>query len=708
MNGYIRKLFVEPFDHLCDSIIKGTTIKNRNIMQNPLIQPFNTPHQTPPFDLIKEDHYKPAFELAIKQGRDEIDAIVRSHLPPTFENTIEALDFAGIKLGEVSNIFFNLHHAHTNASMQQIAREVSPWLTEFSNDIWLNPILFERVKKVYDTTNRAQLAPDQTKLLNDTYRSFVRKGALLPDGDKERYRQITTELSDLSLQFGENVLAETNAFKLHLTNPDEIDGLPAATVEAARTAAQQENLEGWLFSLHFPSYMPFMKYATQRELRKKMFMAYSSRGNADNPHNNHRIVARIAELRLEKAKLLGFDTHADYVLEERMAKSATKVDAFLNELLNASWPHAEQDVAEVQQLASSKGLEGMLERWDFAFYSEMLKTEKYDVDDELTKPYFQLTNVETGVFGLAHKLFGLRFEPSNQIPVYHPDVKAFEVHDADGSFLAVLYIDYFPRPSKQNGAWMTSFREQYLAQGREVRPVVSLVMNFTSPTGSSPSLLTFHEVRTFLHEFGHALHGMLSKVRYLSQSGTNVYRDFVELPSQWLENWATDKEWLKQTAIHYQTGQPIPNELIDKLIASDNFQSGYATVRQLSFGLLDMAYHTIRQPLKSGIVDFERRAIAPTELFPLVDGICTSTAFSHIFNGGYAAGYYGYKWAEVLDADAFELFKLKGTYHRDTANSFRTNILEKGGSAHPMDLYLAFRGQEPSIEPLLKRCGLKG
>ncbi|MFT3738324.1 MAG: M3 family metallopeptidase, partial [Breznakibacter sp.] len=475
----------------------------------------------------------------------------------------------------------------------------------------------------------------------------------------------------------------------------------------AKAAARQENLEGWLFTLHFPSYLPFMKYAKNRELRKKMFSAYSSRGNAANAHNNKGTVARIVALRLEKAKLLGFATHAGYVLEERMAQSVSKVDTFLNELLDASLPFAQRDVEEVAQLAHAKGLEGPIERWDFAFYSELLKSEKYSVDDELSKPYFKLENVETGVFGLANRLFGLTFVPAPHISVYHPDVKAFEVYDADGSFLSVLYIDYFPRPSKQNGAWMTSFREQYVENGKDVRPIVSLAMNFTAPTDTTPSLLTFNEVRTFLHEFGHALHGMLSRVRYLSQSGTNVYRDFVELPSQWLENWATDKEWLRQTAIHYQTGRPIPDGLIDKLVASDNFQSGYATVRQLGFGLLDMAYHTWQEPIHTDILAFEQQAMAPTELFPPVEGTCTSTAFGHIFNGGYAAGYYGYKWAEVLDADAFELFKQTGTYNRDTASRFRRHILEKGGSAHPMDLYLAFRGQEPSVEPLLTRCGLK-
>lgn len=676
-------------------------------MYNPLLEPFQTPFQTPPFHLIKEEHFKPAIETAIAEGKAQIDAIISSTDAPTFANTIEALENAGGHLNDISNIFFNLNHAHTSPNLQQIAREVSPWLTAFSNDIWLNETLFEKVKTVKETTNTSSLQPFEIKLLDDTYKSFVRRGALLNGQAKERYRQITAELSDLSLQFGENVLAETNAFALHITNADDLDGLPEALVESAHHQAQEKNLEGWLFTLHFPSYGPFMKYAKKRHLRQQMFMAYSSRAHKNNEHDNKEIIKKITALRAEKAQLLGYSNHATYVLEERMAQSPDKVTHFLNDLLTAATPFAQKEMAEVTDLANKMGLQEPLQRWDFAFYSEILKAQKFNIDDETVKPYFRLDRVENGVFMLANKLFGLTFKQSNTIPVYHDEVKAFEVYDADGQFLSVLYLDYFPRPSKQGGAWMTSFRDQHLSGSEDVRPIISLVMNFTRPTATKPSLLTYNEVHTFLHEFGHALHGMLSKVTYQSQSGTNVYRDFVELPSQMLENWSAEKEWLKEVALHYDTNELIPLQYIDSLIASEQFQSGYATLRQLGFGMVDMAWHSITQPVEKSVVDFEKEAMSATDLFPAVDGICTCTSFSHIFDGGYAAGYYGYKWAEVLDADAFELFKEKGIFDRTTATSFRQNILEKGGSAHPMELYRAFRGQEPTIEALLKRSGLK-
>lgn len=676
-------------------------------MQNPLLLPFNTPRQTPPFHLIAEEHYKPAFELAIAQGKADIAAILNNSEAPSFANTVEALDHAGRLLNDVSEVFFNLNHANTDDNMQKIARDVSPWLTEYSNDIWLNDVLFAKVNQVHGTCDRKSLRPDQQKLLDDTYKAFVRKGAMLNDEDKKRYREITTRLSDLSLQFGENVLAETNDYKLHVTDEADLDGLPSGAIEAAAQLAKSNELDGWLFTLQFPSYMPFMKYAQNRELRKQMFLAYSKRANQGNVHDNNAIVAEIVSLRYDKSKLLGFRNHASYVLEERMAQTTERVTRFLQQLLDAALPFAQRDITQLEAFAKTLGFDDKLQRWDFAFYSEQLKAQKYNVDDEAIKPYFELEAVKQNIFGLATNLFGITFQPSDTIPIYHPDVKAYEVYDNDGSFLSVLYLDFFPRPSKQNGAWMTAFREQRMENGTDVRPVISLVMNFSAPTETKPSLLTFNEVHTFLHEFGHALHGMLSKVQYTSQAGTNVYRDFVELPSQWLENWATDKTWLQQTARHYQTGECIALELIDKLIDSDNFQSGYVTVRQLSFGLLDMAYHSISEPFSATISDFERQAIAPTELLPLVDGTCISTAFSHIFNGGYAAGYYGYKWAEVLDADAFELFKQNGTYNQQTALSFRKNILERGGSAHPMELYVNFRGQEPRVDALLKRSGLK-
>jgi peptidyl-dipeptidase Dcp len=675
-------------------------------MQNPLLQPFETPHQTPPFDKLELAHYLPAFESAIQKGRNELQFIIDCTQAPDFENTIEALENSGKQLSIISEIFFNLNHADTSEEMQKIAREVSPLLTEYSNDIWLNETLFGRVKQVHDVREYLDLTDDQRKLLDDTYKSFVRRGALLNNLDKEKYREITNKLTELSLQFGENVLADTNNYSLHITNEADLDGLPPVIIEAAAERAKQFNMEGWVFTLHLPSYMPFMKYSKNRSLRKKLYLAYSTRSNQNNQHDNKAVVADIVRYRLEKANLLGFKSHADYVLEERMALTIDRVNTFLNQLLEAALPHAKNDVREVEELAHQLGLEEPIERWDFAFYSEILKANKFSVDDEAVKPYFSLDRVEEHVFLLANQLFGLTFKQSNEIPVYHTHVKAFEVFDADGQFLSVLYLDYFPRASKQNGAWMTAFREQHFDGNVNISPVISLVMNFTPPTNSTPSLLTFNDVHTYLHEFGHALHGMLSRVKYQSQSGTNVYRDFVELPSQWFENWATNKEWLQQVACHYQTNQPIPNDLIDKLIESELFQSGYATVRQLSFGLLDMAFHSMSSLDITNPIEIERQAVAVTELFPMVENSCICTAFSHIFNGGYAAGYYGYKWAEVLDADAFELFKQNGIYNRETASQFRKHILEKGGSAHPMDLFVAFRGQEPTVDALLKRSGL--
>jgi len=675
--------------------------------QNILLEPFDTPYQTPPFHLIKEDDYLPAFKEAINRAEKEIEQIVNNDEPPSFENSVEALEAAGKQLTTVSNIFFNLNHADTNENIQKIAREVSPLLTKFNNDIWLNQKLFKRIKSVYNNKNNVTLREDRQKLLDDTFKEFVRRGALLTGEEKKQYRKITEELAKLSLEFGEHVLAETNGYKLHIIDKKDLSGLPEGVIEAAAVLAKSEKKEGWMFSLHFPSYMPFMKYADNRNLRKQMFMAYSKRGNQNNQYDNKEIIKKMVNLRREKARLLGHQTHAHYVLEKSMATSVTTVNGFLNELLEASIAFAVNDVKEVEAFAKKKGLTGKLERWDFIYYSEKLKTQKLGLNDEMTKPYFQLQNVEKGVFGLASRLYGIRFQENKSIPKYHDEVRAFEVFDENNRFLAVLYVDYFPRPTKQGGAWMTSFREQYVENGKDIRPLVSLVTNFTRPTGTKPSLLTFREVETFLHEFGHGLHGMLSRVHYESQSGTNVYRDFVELPSQLMENWASEKEWLKEVGIHYQTGEIIPDELVEKLAESKRFQSGYATVRQLSFGLNDMAWHTLNQPFDGDVVAFEKKAMAPTELFPPVKGSCMSTAFSHIFDGGYSAGYYGYKWAEVLDADAFELFKKKGIFNKEVADSFRKNILEKGGTKHPMELYRAFRGHKPSIKPLLKRSGLQ-
>ena len=676
--------------------------------RNSLLMPFDTPYQTPPFDKIKEEEYLPAFKAAMATAKKEIELAATSTATPSFENSVEVLEKSGKQLTAISNIFFNLNHAATNENIQSIAREVMPLLTEYSNDIWLNEALFKRVKQVYGRRSTLTLRPDQQKLLEDTYREFVRRGALLTGSDKEEYRNVTRELSQLSLAFGEHVLAETNDFELHLTHENDVSGLPDGVKEAAAALAKSKGKEGWLFTLHFPSYMPFMKYADNRALRELMFMAYSKRGNRGNENDNNEIVKKMVSLRLKKANLLGYETHADYVLEQSMATSRDRVTGFLQQLLENSYSFAQKDVEEVAAYAKAHGLEERLERWDYIYYAEKLKKEKLGLNDEMTRPYFQLDRVEKAVLGLATRLYGLKFKENHEIPKYHDEVKVFEVFDEEDTFLSVLYIDYFPRPSKQGGAWMTSFREQYIDNGKEVRPLVSLVTNFTRPTRSKPSLLTFMEVKTFLHEFGHGLHGMLSKVYYESQSGTNVYRDFVELPSQLMENWATEKAWLQAVGIHYQTGAVMPDELIEKLIESARFQSGYAMIRQLSFGLNDMAWHTLTHPFEGKVNEFEKEAMKATELFPPVEGTCMSTAFSHIFDGGYSAGYYGYKWAEVLDADAFDLFKEKGIFNREVARSFRQHVLEKGGTEHPMKLYKAFRGHEPSVEPLLQRSGLGG
>lgn len=674
---------------------------------NPLLQEFTSIHQTPPFNEIRTEHYLPAFQQSMENGRSEISDIIHNPAAPTFENTVEALEKTGKQLGRLSAIFFNLNSAETSDEIQRIAREVSPLLTAYSNDIWLNEQLFERVKSVYENKGSLTLRPDQEKLLSDTYKAFVRRGALLSNEEKETYRGLTTELAQLSLEFGENLLAETNDYKLHITDQKDLSGLPDAVVEAAAMLAKSENKEGWMFSLHAPSMIPFMKYADNRALREEIFRASSSRGNRGNDRDNNQIVLRQVELRLQIAKLLGFNSYADYVLEERMAQSALKVNQFLDQLFIKSFPFAQKDVEEVAAFAKKEGLEGPLQRWDFAYYSEKLKNSRFDLNEELVKPYFELQRITDGVFDLTHKLWGLTYKLNTEIPVYHPDVQAYEVFDRDGSFLSVLYMDFHPRKSKQGGAWMTSFRDQYRVNGNDVRPHISIVCNFTEPTPTRPSLLTYNEVTTYLHEFGHALHGMLSNVTYESQSGTSVFRDFVELPSQIMENWAREKQWLQQVAFHYETGEPIPGELIDKIIDAGNFQSGYFTVRQLSFGFNDMAWHSVNEPVTSKPVDFEKAAMARTELFPEVDGSCMSTAFGHIFDGGYAAGYYGYKWAEVLDADAYSLFRQNGIFDSATADKFRETILSKGGTKHPMELYVDFRGSEPSIDPLLERSGLK-
>lgn len=683
-------------------------MQNENIppIGNPLLQPFEGIHQTAPFSLVKIEHYLPAFDAAIAEARQEVQEIIDNSATPDFANTIVALDMAGEQLDRVKSIFFNLNSADTSDQMQAIAQEVAPKLSDFGNDITLNEKLFDRIREVFNKRNTLVLNEEETTLLEKTFRRFVRSGANLSEEDKVKYRAITKELSQLGLKFQENVLAETNAFELLITDPTDLSGLPASIVEMAAQTAKSKGKEGWMFNLQHPSYVPFMKYADKRDLREQMFRASSSRGNHRNEFDNNALIKRIVELRLEKAALLGFNTHAHYKLQERMAETPEKVIEFMDDLHLKSKPFALKEFAEVQQFAAKMGFTETIQRWDWAYYSEKLKSERYDFTDEEVKPYFQLEKVIEGVFLLAKKLYGLHLKENATIEVYHPDVKAYEVLDENDEFVAVLYLDFFPRESKRSGAWMTDYRSQSNVDGKQVRPHISLVTNFSKPTESAPSLLTFDEVTTFLHEFGHGLHGMLSQCQFSGTSGTSVYWDFVELPSQIHENWAYEKEWLDLFAVHYQTGETMPEELVQKIQKAQNFQAAYMMERQLSFAILDMAYHNRIQPLLADLKQFETQAIASNDMFEPVEGSVQSTSFSHIFSGGYDAGYYSYKWAEVLDADAFSLFKQNGIFDRPTADSFRKNILEKGGSQHPMILYKAFRGQEPTAEALLKRNGL--
>jgi peptidyl-dipeptidase Dcp len=673
---------------------------------NPLLQKWNTPYETPPFDKIETKHFKPAIEEAIKSAAEEIKIITDNYNPADFENTITALDRIGETLGRITSIVFNLNSAETNKALQEVAQEVSPLLTRFSNDITLNEKLFERIKTVYDSSIPAGLNTEQKILTERKYRSFILGGAALEKEKRERFRAISEELATLSLKFEENVLEETNSFELHITDKEDLAGLPESLVESALKEAERRKKTGWVFTLHYPSYVPFMQYSERRSLREKMLKAYSSRGFRANEFDNSKNALKIANLRLEIAGMLGFSTFAEMILGDRMADTPKKVEIFLEELYQASKPAALRDYNQIKSFAESIGHTGAIERYDWAFYSEKLKKKLYDIDDEILKPYFSLENVEVAVLGLASTLYDLKFLRNNSIPVYHPEVKTFEVYDHDGSFLSILYIDYHPRPGKSGGAWMTAFREQMIKKDKEIRPLISIVANFTRPSDKRPSLLSFNELTTLLHEFGHSLHGMLTRCTYESLSGTNVARDFVELPSQFMENFAFEKEWLDTWARHYLTGEKIPEDIINKIKEASTFNEGYACYRQLGFGFLDMAWHTITRPVEKNISDFESEALAKTELFPPVEGLNTSTSFGHIFSGGYAAGYYGYKWAEVLDADAFSYFRDTGIFNKETATSFRKNILEKGGTDKPLDLYIRFRGKEPSIDALLKRSGL--
>ncbi len=672
---------------------------------NPLLAQWETPHATPPFSKIELAHYEPAFEAAIACQRAEIDAIVNNPAKPTFGNTIAALERSGQLLGRIEGVFYNLLSADTSDEMQEIALRVQPKLTELSNDISLNPELFARVKAVYEHPGCC-LKKDDKKLLEDTYKSFARNGAALSDADKELYRQYTSELSALTLQFGQNALAATNAFALNITDPKQVAELPAFVKEGMAADAKARGEKGWTVTLQAPSYVPFVTYSSNRALKEKLWRAYNSRA-LGGQYDNTEIVRKIANTRLKIANLLGYKCYADYVLERRMAKDTPTVEAFLEELLAATKEHADRECRTVSDYAAKLGFEGELMPWDWGYYSQKYRDAEYALNDEVVKPYFQLENVKKGVFLLANKLYGLNFTPNPEIDVYHPDVTAYDVTDEKGRFMAVLYLDFFPRASKRSGAWMTEYRGTKIVDGEETRPLVSLVMNFTKPTGEKPSLLTFDEVETFLHEFGHSLHGMLAEGRYESQTGTSVYRDFVELPSQIMENWATEKEFLDLWAVHYRTGEPIPAEIVESIVAAKNFLAAYGNVRQLSFGMTDMAWHTIAEPYEGDVVAFERASMAPTQVLPAVDGTAMAPAFSHIFAGGYAAGYYGYKWAEVLEADAFSLFKEKGIFNREVSGSFRDNVLSKGGTEDPMDLYVRFRGHKPETRALIEKMGLK-
>ncbi|HSO86120.1 MAG TPA: M3 family metallopeptidase [Draconibacterium sp.] len=678
-----------------------------NAQKNPLLEEFKTPHQTAPFKEIKNEHFIPAFQENIKQGEAEIEAIVNNQAAPTFENTVVALDGSGKLLYRTAGIFFNLMSSETNDELQKIAQEVSPMLTKFQNDITLNPVLFGKVKTVYSQKEKLNLNAEQQTLLENTYSNFIRQGANLSDEQKERFREISTELSKLSLTFNENVLKETNSYELNITDKSKLAGLPESALEAAAGLAKSKNKTGWLFDLNMPSYLPFMKYADNRELRKEMYLAYGSKSFKGNEFDNQENVKKIAALRLEMAHLLGYKNYADYALERRMAASPEGVYKLLDDLYEASFNKANQEKAEVRDYAKRNGFEGEIMPWDWTYYTEKLKVEKFDLNDEMLKPYFELSKVVDGVFGLATDLYGITFKPNSSIPVYNEEVIPYEVFDGDGKFLSVLYTDFHPRAGKQSGAWMNDFKGQWKENGVDSRPHITIVMNFTRPTESKPALLTFDEVETLMHEFGHALHGMLANSTYSGLSGTNVYRDFVELPSQIMENWAVEKEFLDRFAVHYQTGDKIPAELVQKIVDSQNYLAGYLSIRQLSFGYLDMAWHTQEKPFNGNIKDFEENAWAKTRIFPVIDEVCMSTQFGHLFAGGYAAGYYSYKWAEVLDADAFSIFKEKGLFNKEVAKSFRENILEKGGTEHPMILYKRFRGQEPTVDALLERSGLK-
>ncbi|MEG2573624.1 MAG: M3 family metallopeptidase [Bacteroides sp.] len=675
--------------------------------QNPFLEKYNTPHGTAPFDKIKTEHYEPAITEGMKQQTAEVEAIINNPQAPTFANTIVALEESGKLLNRVTTVFGNLLSAETNDDMQAIANEMMPKLSEHSNSISLNEKLFARVKEVYKKKDALKLNKEDNMLLQNTYDGFVRSGANLEGEAKDKYRALTAELSKLTLQYGQNNLKETNNYELLLTEESQLAGLPASIIEAAAETAKEKGKEGWMFTLSITSYKPFITYSENRDLRQKLYMAYNTGCTHDNEYNNLDIVTKIVNTRMAIAQLMGYSNHAEYTLQKRMAKESDAVYKLLNQLLDAYTPTAKKEYDEAQTFArKTMGADFQLMPWDWSFYSEKLKQEKFNLDEEELRPYFELSQVKKGVFGLATKLYGITFKENKNIPVYHKDVNAYEVFDKDGKYLAVLYTDFHPRAGKRAGAWMTEYKGQWKENGKDSRPHVSVTMNFTKPTNNKPALLSFDEVDTFLHEFGHSLHGMFANTTYSSMSGANVYWDFVELPSQIMENFAIEKDFLNTFAKHYQTGEQLPQELIQRIVNASNFNVAYACLRQVSFGLLDMSWYTRTTPFDGNVIAFEKNAWAKAQVLPSVEGTCMSTQFSHIFSGGYSAGYYSYKWAEVLDADAFSLFKKKGIFNKEVANSFRENILSKGGTEHPMTLYKRFRGQEPSIDALLKRNGI--
>ena len=678
-------------------------------MENPLLQPYHTLHDATPFDRIRLEDYEPAIRKGMEAEDAEIKQIIENPEAPTFANTVLALEQSGKLLDRVTTVLFNLMSAETCDELDAIAERMMPELSEHANNISLNEKLFDRIKQVYLQKDQITLTQEERKLLEKTYDGFQRNGANLSEKDKETYRNLSMELSSLTLKFSQNHLKETNKYELVLTDETDLEGLPESTREAAALTAKEKGKEGWVITLQAPSYVPFMKYSKRRDLRKQLYMAYNTQCTHDDEFNNEEIVKKLVNLRMQIAQLLGFTDYADYVLRKRMAEDSTHVYKLLNDLLEAYTPKALQEVEEIKQLACRmEGEDFQLMPWDFSYYAEILKEQKYALNEEELRPYFELEQVKQGVFGLATRLYGITFKKNKDIPVYHPDVQAYEVFDRDGSYLAVLYTDFHPRAGKRSGAWMTSYKEQWIdSDGTNSRPHVSVTMNFTKPTAEKPALLTFSEVNTFLHEFGHALHGIFANTRFQCMSGTNVYWDFVELPSQIMENFATEKEFLNTFARHYQTGEPIPETLIQRIIDASNFNVAYACLRQVCFGLLDMAWYTRQTPFEGDVKAYEKAAWKKAQVLPQPEETCMSVQFGHIMSGGYSAGYYSYKWAEVLDADAFSVFKEKGIFNTDVARSFRENILSKGGTEHPMTLYKRFRGQEPTIDALLKRNDIK-